>query len=136
MTTAVLRRVSPSGWWLLSGAVGLAAWMGLAAWTPSGGGRDSICFFRDLTGMSCASCGLTRAVALLAKGRWGAAVALHPLAPLFVAEAVAGWLLWLAVIRRWARWPSAHWISRWLIANAVALLAVWIVRIATGTLPR
>ncbi len=44
-------------------------------------GVFSICLFRDLTGLPCPGCGLTRALALLFLGDWRAALFLHPLSP-------------------------------------------------------
>ncbi len=136
MTTLALNRISPRAWWLGLGAIGLGAWAVLAVWTPPDDPAATLCLFHRVTGIGCAGCGLTRALALLAKGQWIAAIAVHPLAPVLAIEAAGGWLLGLAVIQRRLRLPSPRWVSGWLIANAAALIAVWGLRLATGTLPR
>jgi hypothetical protein len=136
MTTLALQRISPRAAWLSAGAIGLGAWAVLALWTPPDDPAATLCFFHRLTGVGCAGCGLTRALALLAKGQWNAAVALHPLAPVLAAEAAGAWLLGLAVIERRMRAPSLRLVNGWLIANAAALIAVWVIRLATGALPR
>ncbi|HEY2954146.1 MAG TPA: DUF2752 domain-containing protein [Candidatus Eisenbacteria bacterium] len=135
MRTIALRPVSPRLAWLAVGAIGLGAWVVLAIWTPPHDPHATLCFFRQVTGIPCAGCGLTRALALLAKGEWSAAVAIHPLAPVLALEAAAGWLLWLAVIERWIKAPSMSLVNGGLIANAVVLLVVWALRLASGTLP-
>jgi uncharacterized protein DUF2752 len=48
----------------------------------------SLCPFRQLTGLRCPLCGLTRATRALTRGEVRDALALHPLAP----------LLWLAAL--------------------------------------
>jgi hypothetical protein len=136
MTTLALQRLSPRVWWLGLGAIGLGAWAVLATWTPPGDPDATLCLFRRVTGIGCAGCGLTRALALLAKGQWSAAVAVHPLAPVLAIQAASAWLFGLAVIERRLRAPSLRWVNGWLVANAAALLAIWVLRLATGTLPR
>ncbi len=135
MTTLALQRLSPRTWWLAAGAVGLGAWAVLAVWTPPDDPSATLCLFHRVTGIGCAGCGLTRALALLAKGQWSAAFAVHPLAPVLAVEAAGGWLLGLAVVERRLRAPSLRQVNGWLIANAVALIAIWVTRLATGTLP-
>jgi hypothetical protein len=77
---------------------------------------------------------MTRAFAHLAKGEWGAALVLHPLAPVVALEMVLGWIVWgAAVFRRPVLLPVR--IETVLVANAAALCALWLGRAATGTLP-
>jgi len=54
-----------------------------------------LCLLHRLTGMPCLTCGLTRAVCLLARGEWRASLSMHPAGGLaFVALTVACvWLL-------------------------------------------
>jgi hypothetical protein len=80
---------------------------------------------------------MTRAFAALAKGNWSAAVALHPLAPVVAAELVLGWAAWGILL---ASGQSFHQlrqirIDSLLLANLAALVALWLGRVATGTLP-
>lgn len=115
--------------WLACGALGLLAWALLAVWTPPEDARWSVCVFRRVTHHDCATCGMTRAFALLARGDVSGSLARHPLALPLAAEAL---LLWLAAPLAWRlRWPvSTRLRDGWLLANAAALIAVWVVRLA------
>ncbi|MDX2150528.1 MAG: DUF2752 domain-containing protein [Bryobacteraceae bacterium] len=76
-----------------------------------------LCGFLWLTGQACPLCGLTRAVAALARGDWGRAIELHALSPLLLVVAavvfifrvrLAGWM--------WAVLGAAvvgYWLWRW-----------------------
>jgi hypothetical protein len=79
---------------------------------------------------------MTRALALLARGDWSAALALHPWAPVVAAQLGLAWVLWgTALLRPGA---GAGWRSRLgpvLAANLAALAALWLGRLASGTLP-
>jgi uncharacterized protein DUF2752 len=120
--------------WLLTGLVGLAGLAVLHVWVPSGDPSGAICLSRRLFHLPCPGCGMTRAFAHLAKGEWGAALGLHPLAPVVALEMVLGWLLWgAAIFQRPLRLPVR--IETVLVANAAALCALWLGRAATGTLP-
>lgn len=127
-------RLDTRTWWL-AGLFGVAGLAVLHVWVPSNDPATAICLSRRLFHIPCPACGLTRAFAHLAKGEWGAAVTLHPFAPLLAAEAILGWLAWGAALaaRRPLRLPaSTHAI---LLGHAAALVALWLVRAATGTLP-
>jgi hypothetical protein len=78
---------------------------------------------------------MTRAFGHLAKGEWIDAVTDHPLAPVVAVEAVLGWALWGAALAagRPLRLPVR--LDTVLLANAAALVALWVGRAATGTLP-
>ena len=78
---------------------------------------------------------MTRALLFLAHGDWHSALALHPLAPLFVAQGVAGWVFWGLVERGTVAPPSRRARNGWLIGNAALLVAVWAWRYFHGTLP-
>lgn len=121
--------------WLLAGLTGLAGLAVLHVWVPSGDPSGAVCLSRRLLHIPCPGCGMTRAFAHLAKGEWGAALALHPMAPAVALEMVLGWILWgaAAVSRRSPRLPVR--IETLLLANAAALCALWLGRAATGTLP-
>lgn len=120
--------------WLLTGLLGLAGLAVLHVWVPSGDPSGAICLSRRLLHIPCPGCGMTRAFAHLAKGEWGAALALHPLAPAVGLEMVLGWIFWgAAVFRRPLRLPVR--VETLLVANAAALCALWLGRAATGTLP-
>lgn len=122
--------------WLGVGAAGAAlffaaGWIGL----PSGPGY-TVCAFRRITGIPCPGCGLTRAMAALARGELLLALHFHPFAPLVLAEAAA---LWAAVGNAIARQrplvlPSGL-MERIVIWQTAAFLVLWVGRLATGTLP-
>jgi Protein of unknown function (DUF2752) len=78
---------------------------------------------------------MTRAFAHLAKGEWGAAVADHPLAPVLAAELALAWLGWGALLAMERSPVQPRWLSPLLLAHAAVLVAVWLGRVATGTLP-
>lgn len=142
--------------WALAGLAGLTGLVVLSWWVPSDDPRTSICLFRHLFGLPCPSCGLTRALAHLAKGEWPAALAAHPLAPLLAAELGLLWAAWGVSLARGSRPRFAYpdrvagsaestragtwtvpgeWVELLLIGNLAAFIALWLGRLATGTLP-
>lgn len=130
---ASLPTVVPPGrsWrrWLAAGAAALAAWGVLAVWTPPGDAAWTTCLFRRVTHLECATCGMTRALSLLAHGDLPGSLARHPLAAPLAAEAAVFWLL--APLASWRRWrPPAAWVRRWAIAHLAVLFGVWLARLA------
>lgn len=123
--------------WFLAGLLGLAGLAVLHAWVPSGDPSGALCLSRRLLHLPCPGCGMTRAFAHLAKGEWAAAVTDHPLAPVIALEMILGWLAWGAMAvgtaGRPLRLPVR--VETVLLANAAALCALWMGRIATGNLP-
>jgi hypothetical protein len=119
--------------WAMAGLGGAAGLVLLHFWTPSGDPAHAICLLRRVFHLPCPGCGMTRAFAALAKGDWPAAVALHPLAPVVAAELVLGWVVWGLALRRPVRLPLR--VDSLLLANLAALVALWLGRVATGTLP-
>lgn len=120
--------------WFLAGLAGLAGLAVLYVWVPSGDPSGALCFSRRVFHLPCPGCGMTRAFAHLTKGEWGAALALHPLAPVIALEVLLGWLIWGATVAgKPLRLPVR--VETVLVANAAALCALWLGRIATGTLP-
>jgi hypothetical protein len=114
--------------WLVVGAAALGGWLLLAVWTPPDDAAWSTCLFRRVTHHECATCGMTRALSLLAHGDLRGSLARHPLAAPFAAEAAALWLLApLALRLRWR--PPAPWVTRWTVAHLALVLALWGVRL-------
>ncbi len=121
--------------WALCGVALVAAGLALRAWTPVSDPAHALCALRRVAGVPCATCGLTRALVLLARGEWHASFALHPMAVVLAAQLAAGWLVWgVALARRWRAMPD-RWLPHAVAANAAALLLLWLARLATGTLP-
>ena len=126
----------PRRWlrWGATGAVGLFLAGSFTAWQPVSDPASSWCVFFRLSGIACPGCGLTRAVAALLHGDWSASVGYHPLASLVVLQVAVAWALCgLMLAGRFA--APATLPQRWVVANLVALVGVWIARAASGTLP-
>lgn len=149
------RHAAPWLAWAAAGVAGVAAWAVLRASGPAPGG-DPMCVLRRVAHTACPTCGMTRALALLAAGEWRAALTLHPWAPAVAAQIVAAWTLWGAalacgdagpnrgtspdratVLDRLACGAAAleRRVPQLVAFNVAALLVLWLVRLATGTLP-
>jgi Protein of unknown function (DUF2752) len=129
--------LTPPRIWILVGLAGLAAAVGLS-WLPQQVGAGlPLCLFRELLGLPCPGCGMTRALHALAHGEVAAALRYHPLAPLVVAQSLALWMFWGLHVRDRrlaASVPRGRWFSL-LYANGAIFLALWVGRLAAGTLP-
>ena len=136
MTAApALARRGRFGFWAATAVAAFAAWLVLAFWTPPSGWEGSLCLFRRHTHVPCPGCGLTRAFALLAKGDLAAAVHMHPLALLLAAEAFLFWLAWGAAILRSRSLSLVRWEIPLAVSHLVLFGALWLFRLASGTLP-
>jgi hypothetical protein len=122
--------------WLAWGTAGLAC--GIVAVALAGGsfstGIEPLCLLRRIAHLSCPTCGMTRALALLWVGDLRGALAYHPWAPALMLQLVAGWIWWGTSIARGSTRPD-RWLPHAVALNAAALLVVWVIRLATGTLP-
>jgi hypothetical protein len=116
---------------LIVGAVGVVA---LAVVDPPETGIPW-CPSAILFGIACPLCGLTRGIARAIRGDFAASVAFHPLAWVVLLVAVTAWVTWLG--RRAGWWRARHIrLERAVVGGlAVGLVASWIWRRATGTLP-
>ena len=121
--------------WASTPLAAAAAWIAARGVTLHPGPGNTICLFRRLTEVPCPGCGLTRAFVHLARGEWLAALADHPLAPLVALELAAGWVLWGLVLAGRLQARPERWLAPWLLAHAGVLVALWLGRVATGTLP-
>lgn len=95
----------------------------------------TFCPFALCTGTACPGCGMTRAASHLVRGEIGAALTYHPLIPLIALEIGVAWTwfaLWKADL---ARPISRRWLNVTLLATAAALIGVWALRLAQGSLP-
>lgn len=121
--------------WVLGSLAALAAVAVLRQLSFPLGPELTICPSRRFLHLPCPGCGMTRAMAAIARGDWAAVGSFHPLAPLLLAQAA---LFWGAVLVRSLRREPSPWPplpQPLVVANLVALLAVWLVRLVTGTLP-
>lgn len=118
------QRLAP-GWPLL----GLAF---LALWQPSDDGI-TICPFANITGMACPGCGLSRAFSWMIRGDLTRALTYHPMAPLIALQAGAIWGWWM--LRRRGVEIDQRWLDVGLVVTGALLVGVWVLRLASGTLP-
>ena len=127
----------PRAAWMVWGLCGLAvvgAWLALRGWTPADPGQ-AVCALRRIAHIGCATCGLTRALAALARGDLGASLAFHPMVLVLAAELAAAWGASGVALARNTRLPDQRWIPWVIAANAAAFLLVWAVRLLSGTIP-
>ncbi len=121
--------------WLLAGLLGLAGLAVLHFWVPSTDPSGAICLSRRLLHLPCPGCGMTRAFAHLAKFEWTAAWKDHPLSFVVALEMILGWAAWGAKLAYGQHFRLPVPIETVLLANAGALCALWLGRMATGILP-
>jgi hypothetical protein len=90
------------------------------------------CAFKHLTGLACATCGLTRCVLALGRWDWPAAFHWHPAATVAVAllPAAALWDAWRAW--RGAPYPSLPDSKAFRLSAWILLLAVWALQVVRG----
>lgn len=111
--------------------LGVAA---LIAINPTDQGT-TICPIALLTGVACPGCGMTRAASALLRGDVDLALTYHPLIPLIAALVIAGWV-WSMLRRAGKVSPIPNRVINLVLMGAgVSLVAVWILRFASGTLP-
>jgi len=124
--------------WVRWAATGLTALLGLVLFhflQFSNEANNSLCFSRRFLHFSCPGCGLTRSFGALADLELQAAFAYHPLGPVFLFEAILIWLGWGLMLARFVPAPSNRLVNRWLFLQLFLLVGVYVVRLATGTLP-
>lgn len=121
--------------WVLAGLAALGGLFLFRVWEPAPGRQNTICPLRRVSGLPCPGCGMSRAFAHLAKGEWAAAASDHLLAYGVAAELGLAWLAWGAALarRRPVRLPG--WTGRVALAHLAVLVAFWLGRVSTGTLP-
>ena len=118
--------------WFVGTAMAVVIAGALLAFGP---GEGSTCLIYTATGVSCPGCGMTRAAAAMLRGDWSSMWRFHPMAVVVAVEGFVTWATWgwtVFVRRRRVDEAVLLWL---LVANTVLLLVVWIVRLATGTLP-
>jgi hypothetical protein len=78
---------------------------------------------------------LTRAFLSLAHGELGTAFGFHPLAPLLALEAVFVWVLWGWRAHRRSALAVPTTLDRIALTHLALFVALWVGRLASGTLP-
>lgn len=107
--------------------VAFVAWAGLVVLAYEVGRRSghpvNLCMFRKVTGVPCATCGATRAMAHLLALDVGGALALNPLMTVLVLV-VPGWVVWRVTVGRGRRMTAgARRRVVWVVLGA--LLVNW-----------
>ena len=90
-----------------------------------------LCPLRRVTGVWCPTCGMTRAFGWLAHGNLGESLRYHPLAAVLLIEGILVSGVWWYQRRR--RRDDQSWLHRLLVANALLMLVVWVVRLKSGS---
>jgi len=90
-----------------------------------------LCPLRRVTGVWCPTCGMTRALGWLAHGNLGESLRYHPLAAVVLIEGLLVSGVWW--YRRQRRRDDPSWLHRLLVANALLVLVVWVVRLKSGS---
>jgi Protein of unknown function (DUF2752) len=121
--------------WLLAGLAAAGGFLLFRLWVPAPGVQNTVCLLRRLTGLPCPGCGMTRAFAHLAKGEWAAAASDHLLAYVLAVELGLAWLAWGGALARGrqVRMPAGY--ERAVLVHLAVLVAFWLGRVSTGTLP-
>jgi hypothetical protein len=101
----------------------------------TGDDGPTLCPFALVTGTACPGCGLTRAAGSLVRGDWEAAFAYHPLVLLVALWLGGAWALALARSRGRDVSLSPRLTNGLVVTTAVLFVVVWLVRLATDTLP-
>ena len=94
----------------------------------------SVCVFHAITSVACPGCGMTRALVHLARGEWVAMWLMHPMAPVLMLQSGLAALAWIFLRDRGQRLLRIIGL-RLVMLNAMAILALWVWRLAAGTLP-
>ena len=116
-------------------AIGIAGVCAAAAFTELSADEGTIyCPYRILTGGWCPGCGCTRALKALVRGNVTESLAMNPVTSLLFVQAVVASICLLVMPARTVAWVNRHRLP--LAAfNLVAIVSIWVVRLATGTIP-
>jgi hypothetical protein len=101
----------------------------VSAWLPP-------CPTKALLGISCPGCGLTRAFLLCAHGHVLAALRMHPAAPVLLLQGTIACFMLMGARHDSARaLRYGRGINKVLRWDCIAMVVLWLVRAALGTLP-
>lgn len=123
-----MRRVPWIALAALASALGIRLLGLLAPWLPP----LPACPLKALTGIPCATCGLTRCVLALGQGRWQEAFHWHPAAVVVLAllPLAGAWDLVRALRDR--PYPPLPQGRGWRLLAVALLLGVWALQVARG----
>lgn len=112
--------------------IGLLAVVLLTDPTGTGPGLCPVALF---TGHACPGCGLTRATSALLRGDVDGMWTLHPMAPVMLVLAGTALVWWTAWRTGLTGARPASRSAAVLAVTTLALVGIWSVRLASGTLP-
>lgn len=125
--------------WLVASPVRVVLVAVVAVLAVDAGGTDDgagVCIFRRASGAYCPGCGLTRSARHLSRGQVGSAWQDHPWLVLFAAQALLAGVIYAVFTQVRVHLRSGRNIAIIASANGVLLLAVWIIRLIDGSIPR
>lgn len=125
--------------WAISSPWRIALLAVAAVLAVDAGGTDEgagVCVFRRCTGGYCPGCGLTRSARHLIRGEVGPAWRDHPFMVLVVGQVVLGAVVYGAARSLRTRLRSVRTLAIFAAFNGVLLLAVWVLRLVDGSIPR
>lgn len=114
--------------WLLGLALPVAV---AGAWLLPRG-LPSLCMMKNLWGLSCPGCGMTRSVVALLHGDISGALRFHALGPVVLLLLGAAWG---AAVFGKSLLLEHRGVTVALVLFTGALLAYWVIRLLTGTAP-
>ena len=95
----------------------------------------AVCIYRLTLGLPCPGCGLTRATVHLLHGDLATSLRLHPFGVLLALEAAVLWTITGVRVHRGLSIGMPRGVERWALGHVVAMLALWVGRVASGTAP-
>ncbi len=95
----------------------------------------TLCIFKFTIGWDCPGCGMTRAASHLIRGNVDLAIGYHPLIPMIALQAAAAWVWFMLRRVGKVKQMSSRTLNYMLIGTAISLVAVWVLRMALGSLP-
>lgn len=118
--------------WVALGALALAAGIRLAGLAAPFAGLMPGCAFKRITGIACATCGLTRCVLALGQGRWREALHWHPAAVLLLLLLLPAALWDLARAWRGRAYPPLPSHGAFRLGVWLFLAGAWALQVARG----
>ncbi len=118
------------------GALALAIVLLLSFFLPCSGLGPNMCAFRNTFGIPCPGCGLMRSFCAVSHGRLREAFIFHPLGLFIYAGFALYAVIWAAEAllgRRLLEKLENKLKDRVLWCFVFAMIAVWLIRLATGT---